>query len=276
MFAMRMHAGFCQHRGQRVLIGACVHMKGLVHAAWLTQEIELMKQQIWCRGSDVSRTLQNARPCPQVPQRSEYYGTTSSDSCGMPDTRVRSESSPVSCMHKPFNLSVRPFLRQEASADIQQGPHSACRWCRYSAFAQIRELCASGSVSAVQSRAAATSFCEPFASARLHAATSDPILSPLTAAQFLWDPLAMARIAEKEYGDVFTVEVFGQRLTFMIGPEAQEHVFSCPTPRHASHHAPSSSTLRRPPFRLYSPPQKRDGGQRREGGPLPCCRDERV
>jgi len=50
-----------------------------------------------------------------------------------------------------------------------------------------------------------------------------PVLG--AAAQFLSDPLAMARKAEKQYGDVFTVEVFGQRLTFMVGPEAQENIF---------------------------------------------------
>mgnify|MGYP003692609153 CR=1 FL=1 len=39
--------------------------------------------------------------------------------------------------------------------------------------------------------------------------------------QFLSDPLALARRAEKELGDVFTIKVFGQRLTFMSGPDAQ-------------------------------------------------------
>ena len=56
---------------------------------------------------------------------------------------------------------------------------------------------------------------------------SKGLVLPLIGAapQFLTDPLAMARKAEKSYGDVFTAEVFGQRLTFMIGPEAQEHCF---------------------------------------------------
>mmetsp|Transcript_39593 Transcript_39593/g.81072 ORF Transcript_39593/g.81072 Transcript_39593/m.81072 type:complete len:496 (+) Transcript_39593:40-1527(+) len=47
-----------------------------------------------------------------------------------------------------------------------------------------------------------------------------PILGAVT--QFLWDPLAMARRAEAEVGDIFTVIICGQRLTFMSGPEAQE------------------------------------------------------
>ncbi|KAJ1475712.1 hypothetical protein T484DRAFT_1827399, partial [Baffinella frigidus] len=43
--------------------------------------------------------------------------------------------------------------------------------------------------------------------------------------QFLTDPLKLARRAEKELGDVFTIKVFGARLTFMSGPDAQENFF---------------------------------------------------
>ena len=42
------------------------------------------------------------------------------------------------------------------------------------------------------------------------------------AAQFLWDPLAMGRKGHVVYGDVFTVHVFGKRITFLCGPDAQE------------------------------------------------------
>jgi hypothetical protein len=47
-----------------------------------------------------------------------------------------------------------------------------------------------------------------------------PVLG--AAAQFLWDPLAMGARGHAAYGDIFTVHVFGKRLTFVCGPEAQE------------------------------------------------------
>ena len=43
------------------------------------------------------------------------------------------------------------------------------------------------------------------------------------AAQFLWDPLAMGARGHAIYGDIFTVYVFGKRLTFICGPKAQEY-----------------------------------------------------
>ncbi len=47
-----------------------------------------------------------------------------------------------------------------------------------------------------------------------------PILG--AAVQFLTDPLKMAFRAEKELGDIFTIMVFGMRITFMSGPDAQD------------------------------------------------------
>ena len=42
------------------------------------------------------------------------------------------------------------------------------------------------------------------------------------ATQFLWDPLELGARGHATYGDIFTVYVFGKRLTFICGPEAQE------------------------------------------------------
>eukprot|EP00287_Rhodomonas_sp_CCMP768_P014655 CAMPEP_0196758384 /NCGR_PEP_ID=MMETSP1091-20130531/104159_1 /TAXON_ID=302021 /ORGANISM="Rhodomonas sp., Strain CCMP768" /LENGTH=441 /DNA_ID=CAMNT_0042107203 /DNA_START=239 /DNA_END=1564 /DNA_ORIENTATION=+ len=42
------------------------------------------------------------------------------------------------------------------------------------------------------------------------------------AVQFLTDPLKMAFRAERELGDIFTIVVFGKRMTFMSGPDAQD------------------------------------------------------
>jgi len=40
---------------------------------------------------------------------------------------------------------------------------------------------------------------------------------------FLIDPLALARRAEKKCGDCFTIKIFGMRITFLSGPDAQEN-----------------------------------------------------
>eukprot|EP00285_Hemiselmis_virescens_P011726 CAMPEP_0173393706 /NCGR_PEP_ID=MMETSP1356-20130122/22263_1 /TAXON_ID=77927 ORGANISM="Hemiselmis virescens, Strain PCC157" /NCGR_SAMPLE_ID=MMETSP1356 /ASSEMBLY_ACC=CAM_ASM_000847 /LENGTH=494 /DNA_ID=CAMNT_0014351765 /DNA_START=13 /DNA_END=1497 /DNA_ORIENTATION=+ len=40
---------------------------------------------------------------------------------------------------------------------------------------------------------------------------------------FLIDPLALARRAEAKCGDCFTIKIFGLRITFLDGPEAQEN-----------------------------------------------------
>jgi hypothetical protein len=40
---------------------------------------------------------------------------------------------------------------------------------------------------------------------------------------FLIDPLALARRAEKRCGDCFTIKIFGMRITFLSGPDAQEN-----------------------------------------------------
>jgi sterol 14-demethylase len=40
---------------------------------------------------------------------------------------------------------------------------------------------------------------------------------------FLIDPLALARRAEAKCGDCFTIYIFGKRITFLSGPDAQEN-----------------------------------------------------
>ena len=54
------------------------------------------------------------------------------------------------------------------------------------------------------------------------------VLSPflnLTFLEFALSPLKMVTRCQRAYGPVFTMRMFGQRLTFLVGPEAQEPFF---------------------------------------------------